>query len=79
MNANITVDSIQLFHVFAGNSKIYRPRCYGQPDALSKEAAWPRAIVDRVFRSTEGDRIDYCLYKDDIVVLLPNQCKSKSR
>ena len=55
-------DSMQLFHAFAGNSQNYRPRCCGQPDSLSPEDARPRAIVDRVVHSTEGDIIVCCLF-----------------
>ena len=62
MSGHTTVDGIQLFHAFAGNSQNYLQWCCGKPGALSPEAARPRAIVDWVVRNTEGDRIDCCLF-----------------
>ena len=34
-----TMDIIQLFNAFAGNSQNYRPSSFGRPDVLSSEAA----------------------------------------
>ena len=49
-------NSIQ--HAFVSNSQNHRPRCCRLSDALLPEAARPRALVDWVIHSTEGERIE---------------------
>ena len=73
----VRVSSILLFHAFVGNSQNYPLRCCGRPDALWPEAMRPRPIVDQVIHGIEGNRMTVASIRHEIVVLLPNQCKSK--